>query len=270
VRSKLLSADSNTKEQVQPTLQSLYLLYHEVRPSETPYSYAISAEMFAKHLDLYAQRRSSGIGLSPELTFDDGHISNLELAAPMLAARGLTAHFFITVGWTGKRPGYMGWTELRSLQAAGQMIGAHGWSHTLLTHCDDRQLQTELNDSRLTLEDNLGTAITTMSLPGGRVNGRVLAACEAAGYTHIFTSVPRAETTPLGKTVGRFNVQGNMQPEWIAELLNPQSGVLSGLQRQDRIKQRLKSLLGDKLYAKLWALRNRQEAEADDDWEAAE
>jgi peptidoglycan/xylan/chitin deacetylase (PgdA/CDA1 family) len=255
---------------MQPKLQSLYLLYHEVRPSETPYSYAISAEMFGKHLDLYAQRRSSNIGFTPELTFDDGHISNVELAVPMLAARGLTARFFITVGWTGKRPAYMGWTELRSLQAAGQSIGAHGWSHSLLTHCDDRELQTELNDSRHALEDNLGTAITTMSLPGGRANVRVLAACEAAGYTHVFTSVPKAETAPLGKIVGRFNVQGNMRPEWIAELLQPQSGVLSGLQRQDRIKQRLKSLLGDKLYAKLWALRNRQEAEADDRWESAE
>jgi len=251
-------------------MQSLYLLYHEVRPAETAYSYAISAEMFGKHLDLYAQRRGSGIGLSPELTFDDGHISNLELAAPMLAARGLIARFFITAGWTGRRPGYMGWTELRSLQAAGQLIGAHGWSHTLLTHCDDRQLHTELHDSRLTLEDKLGTAITTMSLPGGRANSRVLAACKDAGYTRVFTSTPKAETTPLGETVGRFNVQGNMQPEWIAELLNPNSGVLSGLQRQDRLKQRLKSLLGDKLYARLWALRNRQEPQTDDHWEAAE
>ena len=58
MRSKLLSADSISNEQMQPKQQSLYLLYHEVRPTETPYSYAISAEMFGKHLDLYAQSRS--------------------------------------------------------------------------------------------------------------------------------------------------------------------------------------------------------------------
>lgn len=255
---------------MQSALLRLHLLYHEIRSSETAYSYVTSADMFGRHVDLYARLRNSGTGLFPELTFDDGHISNLEIAAPMLAARGLTARFFITVGWTGTRPGYMGWPQLRSLQASGQAIGAHGWSHTLLTHCDDRQLRTELTDSRRALEDNLGTSITTMSLPGGRANSRVLAACEAAGYSQVFTSVPKAETLPLGKTIGRFNIQGDMQPEWIAKLLQPESGVLSSLERQDQIKQMLKSLLGDKLYAKLWALRNRHEPEADGHWESSQ
>jgi peptidoglycan/xylan/chitin deacetylase (PgdA/CDA1 family) len=255
---------------MQPDRQRLYLLYHEIRSIESAYSYVTSADMFGRHLDLYAGLRQAGTGYLPELTFDDGHISNVEIAAAMLADRGMTALFFITVGWTGKRPGYMGWPQLRRLQAAGQNIGAHGWSHTLLTHCNDHQLRVELNDSRKALEDNLGSSITTMSLPGGRANNRVLAACEAAGYTHVFTSVPKTEAMPLGKTVGRFNIQGNMQPEWIAKVLEPDSGVLSSLQRQHRIKQTLKSLLGDKLYARLWALRNRQEPDNDNHWEPAE
>ena len=120
----------------------------------------------------------------------------LSLPLPILQSRGLTAQFFITVGWTGKKPGYMGWPELRALHESGQMIGAHGWSHTLLTHCSEKDLQTELSSARLTLEDKLGTSITTMSLPGGRYNRRVLAACQEAGYTQIYTSVPRAETLP--------------------------------------------------------------------------
>jgi len=33
------------------------------------------------------------------ITFDDGYVNNLEVAAPILAARGLTATFFITTGF---------------------------------------------------------------------------------------------------------------------------------------------------------------------------
>ncbi len=264
-----MRAESISKGQAQSQSRRLFLLYHEVRSGGSEYSYVTDSSMFDKHLDLCVRLRQSK-GIWPELTFDDGHISNLEVAAPMLQSRGLTAKFFITVGWTGKRPCYMGWPELRSLHGSGQLIGAHGWSHTLLTHCNDVELQRELNGSRLTLEDNLGTSITTMSLPGGRCNGRVLTACREAGYTQVYTSVPRVESLPRGGTVGRRNIQGNMRPEWIEKLFQPNSSLLGKLERQHRIKETAKALLGDKLYAKLWALKNRQEQESEDHWEAVE
>lgn len=245
-------------------LPRLFLLYHELRTGGSRYSYVVDAEMFDRHLDLYARLRGAEEpGLLPEITFDDGHVSNLELAAPILQSRGLTARFFITVGWTGKKPGYMDWPQLQALLQGGHTIGAHGWTHKLLTHCDDRELQTELSDARLALEDKLGTAIATMSLPGGRSNRRVLAACRTAGYTHVFTSEPKAESLPLGPTVGRLNIRGDMQPEWIAKLFQRDGALLSSLGRRHRIKQAAKSLLGDKVYAKVWALANRQEPGAD-------
>jgi peptidoglycan/xylan/chitin deacetylase (PgdA/CDA1 family) len=245
-------------------LRRLYLLYHELRPAGSEYSYVIDTAMFEKHVDLLVRLRSERAGLWPEVTFDDGHLSNFEYAVPILQSRGLSAQFFITVGWTGTKPGYMGWDELRALHAAGQSIGAHGWSHTLLTHCSEKELQAELGGARKTLEDKLGTSITTMSLPGGRYNRRVLTACAEAGYTEVYTSIPRSEAMPLGTTVGRLNILGNVEPEWIAKLLNPESGVLDGLGRQYRMKAAAKTLLGDRLYAKLWAVVNRQEASAED------
>lgn len=243
-------------------MPKLYLLYHELRSTETRYSYITGSTMFERHLDLYARlRQEESPHLSPEITFDDGHVSNLELAAPILRSRDMTAHFFITVGWTGKKPGYMSWADLQSLHQAGHTIGAHGWTHTLLTHCSDGELQKELRDARLTLEDKLGTTITTMSLPGGRYNRRVLTACEAAGYCEIYTSVPRAESLPLGTTIGRLNIRGDMQPDWIARLFERDGKLLNSLGKQYRRKEAAKKLLGDRLYAKLWALVNRKEAD---------
>lgn len=240
----------------------LYLLYHELRPSRSSYSYVLGTEEFEKQAKFFhTLRETGGPGLQPEITFDDGHISNFEFALPILQSRALKAWFFITVGWTGRRPGYMGWQELRALHQAGQQIGAHGWSHALLTHCSARELHSELVDARLTLEDKLGTSITTMSLPGGRYNGRVLTACREAGYTKIFTSIPKAETESTGLTVGRLNIRGDMPLEWISQLFQPGSKVLSSLERQYQMKAAAKSVLGDRLYEKLWAILNRKEPE---------
>jgi hypothetical protein len=266
-----LRDESIPEEQTQRPLRRLFLLYHEIRPGESRYSYAIETGMFERHADIFVQlREEQDCDIWPELTFDDGHRSNYEIAAPILQLRGLTARFFITAGWTGTKTGYMGWAELRSLHGAGFSIGAHGWSHKLLTHCSDDELKTELSKSRLTLEDKLGSSIPTMSLPGGRSNRRVLAACAAAGYVQVYTSIPRVELLPLGATVGRLNILGSMQPEWIATLFEPDGRVLSELGRQYRMKDAAKKLLGDRLYARLWAMVNRREPGTDGGGEGAE
>jgi hypothetical protein len=263
-REPTLSVERIPEEQLSPSQCRLYLLYHELRPNGSKYSYVIENAEFEKHLDLFSRLRENAEGGSlPEITFDDGHLSNLEYALPLLDSRKLKARFFITAGWTGHKPGYMGWDDLRTLHAAGQEIGAHGWSHTLLTHCDDKELQAELVSSKHALEDNLGISMTTMSLPGGRYNQRVLEACWQAGYTQVYTSIPRSEPASPGSIVGRLNIRGDMKAEWIADVLRPDSGMLASLGRQYKIKEAAKGLLGDRLYEKVWALLNRKEPDAD-------
>ena len=128
---------------------------------------------------------------------------------------------------------------------AGHIVGTHGWSHALLTHCSARELDRELNASRKLLEDKLGIAVTTMSLPGGRYNRRVLAACKEAGYTRVYTSEPRLEATVSAFTIGRVNVSSDRSVSWIHALLQPQSRELSKLQRQYSIKKAAQVFLGD-------------------------
>lgn len=258
-----MRVESISEERAAPPLHSIYFLYHELRPSRSEYSYVVETEKFKQHVELFAQMRSGeNRGLWPELTFDDGHLSNYEQALPVLLSRGLTARFFITVGWTGNRPGYMGWPELRALHESGQIVGAHGWTHTLLTHCAPEALDKELRSARLLLEEKLGASITTMSLPGGRCNKHILAACRQAGYTQVFTSIPRAERSPSEFMVGRLNVRSDMTLEWIRNLLQPGSETLRSLERQYAIKDAAKKLLGDGLYEKLWELLNRRERES--------
>lgn len=247
-------------------MKSLHLLYHELRPAQSSYTYAIACADFERHCELFANlRRNPGTRLLPEVTFDDGHRSNYEFALPLLGRYAIPAHFFVTVGWLNTRADYMSWNELRALQAAGHTIGAHGWTHTLLTHCTSAELHHELTGARQKLEDELGCAVTTMSLPGGRSNTRILNACWEAGYAEVFTSVPRAEPVnrPARATVGRLNIRGSMTAAWLDQLLQPETGMLRKLERQEQIKSAARTMLGDTLYAKLWALANRHEAEPD-------
>lgn len=244
-------------------LRAVHFLYHELRPGGSRYSYALDTAKFKEHIALFGRLRQLGDSvLWPEVTFDDGHLSDFEYALPVLQAHQMSAHFFITVGWTGNRQGYMGWEELRSLQASGQEIGTHGWSHTLLTHCNSRDLQEELRRPKQILEDKLGARIDSMSLPGGRYNRRVLIACKEAGYASIYTSIPRADDLPARETIGRINIRGDMGLEWLREVLDPGENLVSRLERQYRIKAAAKSLLGDRLYERIWAVLNHKMAEA--------
>ncbi len=243
-------------------MQTLHFLYHEIRPAKSNYAYAIELDAFeaqAKFLADRIQAATEHDSVTPVITFDDGHLSNYEYALPVLTRLNLTAHFFITAGWTGQRANFMGWPELRALHRAGQQLGAHGWSHTLLTHCNPDALQHELSDSRRTLEDGLSTAITTMSLPGGRSNQRVLEACWAAGYERVYTSEPRVEETPpAGRLNGRFNLLASSNLALLDDLLAPHSRKLAAIGRQYRIKRTINAVLGDTLYAKVWGLVNKQ------------
>jgi hypothetical protein len=70
--------------------------------------------------------------------------------------------------------------------------------------------------------------------------------------------------------VGRLNIRGDMRPEWILNLFQPDSSVLVSLDRQYRMKATAKTLLGDRLYEKLWAVLNRKEPDSDDGRDNAE
>ena len=244
----------------QPGPARVYLLYHELRREPSSYSYVMDVARFEQHVELFARRHAHpGAAPLPEITFDDGHRSDCELALPVLDRHGLKAHFFITAGWTGSRASYMDWPQLQELRSSGHGIGAHGWSHRLLTQCSPAELRTELQTPRKLLEDRLGMAIDTMSLPGGRHNRRVLDACREAGYTQIFTSQPRLEADPNAPVLGRLNLRGDTTLEWLTGLLAPDSRLLERVARQGRLKQTAQTLLGDSLYARVWRIVNRAE-----------
>lgn len=118
------------------------------------------------------------------VTFDDGYLDNLTVAAPLLLDLGIPFTVFVCTGAVAQRqPGFLGPEEVRELAGLpGVQIGSHSMSHARLTLCDDNQLQEELGGSKSYLEDLVGREIDSLSYPHGDVDRRVRDAAGKVGY----------------------------------------------------------------------------------------
>ncbi|BCH27563.1 glycosyl transferase [Mesorhizobium sp. L-8-10] len=146
--------------------------------------YWISADRFRSVLDRIADHPQRDC-LS--LTFDDGNLSDLSIAAPELERRGLGARFFVLTGRIG-RSGSLGRGDIGSLIDGGMCIGSHGVAHRDWAGVSHGELQEELNQSKAVLEDICGEPVRSAAIPFGRYNAGVLAALRAAGYKEAYSS----------------------------------------------------------------------------------
>lgn len=247
---------------------SPYLAYHEITEAEPEYLYGISRRQFKEHLrcvQRLATVNRSGSNLL-HITFDDGHVSQYDHAFSILQELSMKATFFVTAGWTGKRPGYMTWKQLAELARCGHEVQSHGWSHALLTQCSAKELQIELLRSKRDLEDHLGAQVSAISLPGGRWNTRVLEACRESGYEQVLTSDPwMVPEDVMGlRIAGRWMVSRTMSAQRIRFLLNGKGAALYLLRARHFAKETAKLMLGDSAYRSLWRmLANKDKSQED-------
>ena len=136
------------------------------------------------------------------VTFDDGFRNLLTNAAPVLAAHGVKACFYITTGLIEAPPErvleicrdqlYMplpaeplSWDDVRELRAQGHEIGSHTVSHPNLAALSPLRLDEELRESRAELARRLGEPPVHFGAPygnRGRFSPAVSAAARVAGY----------------------------------------------------------------------------------------
>ena len=209
--------------------------------------------------------------LSPNevlLTFDDGMLSDYDVAFPILAEKGRRAAFFITTGEVGAR-GRVTWEHLREMAAAGMTLGAHGHTHRFLSELGADEQRKELETSRALIQDKTGAAVRMMSLPGGRFRSDTFAAARACGYTAVFTSSPRLERTCGGvRVIGRIAVSAGWGAAGarrgtgsrrMRDFLARQSACLVAMRRADALHRFAQVCLGPRAYAWLhrayWRLR---------------
>lgn len=178
------------------------LLFHNITRIPLPDFYSITGDCFKELLN---QVKESSLGVknlrdfynialsshdkSIVFTFDDGGLSDYEIAFPLLKELDFRASFFITASFVGKSR-FMQWDMIKELKENNMEIGSHTISHQLLSRLPEEKMQEELYASRCLLEDKLGTKIDTLSFPHGDFNKRVIDLAKKAGYRIICTSTP--------------------------------------------------------------------------------
>jgi peptidoglycan/xylan/chitin deacetylase (PgdA/CDA1 family) len=137
-------------------------------------------------------------------SFDDGFTDCLPIAA-VLQEFGVNAAFFInpnfvegnqayindflnnTVLTSGKIP--MRWNEIKRLQIAGHIIGAHTMDHYRINTSDIETLNYQIKYCKEVIERNLGVACDYFAFPYGRLehanNLSIEMACES--YPYVFS-----------------------------------------------------------------------------------
>lgn len=199
-----ISSISGVKRRFSGTTQGLrILMYHSISEhaaGESKDLYCLSPNRFRSHLSfLRDQQADPAFSVHPltdlhengvSFTFDDGYLDNLVVAAPLLLEYGFSFHVFVNPSFlmSGEQH-YLTQQSLRELaNVSGVTIGAHGYSHRLLTDCTPSELEFELDASKKWIEDTISKEVTTMAYPHGAMNSEVRQATAKAGYKFAVSS----------------------------------------------------------------------------------
>lgn len=134
------------------------------------------------------------------ITFDDGTACTFEHAMPILARYGYAATVFVVAGLVGGRNEWMcrdghparamlSATQLRELAGANVEVGSHTVSHTRLAGLAANELAHEVCDSKLMLEDLLGSRVAHFAYPYGSHDDAAMRAVRDAGYLAACSTV---------------------------------------------------------------------------------
>jgi peptidoglycan/xylan/chitin deacetylase (PgdA/CDA1 family) len=154
------------------------------------------------------------------LTFDDGFVSALEHAGPVLAGLGFKAINFLVADRLGMRNEWdvdvdhtmeplMDVGQVRDWLSLGHDIGAHTLTHPHLDQISLTQAREEICASKKKLEDTFGREVRHFAYPYGGFTPPVMDLVREAGFATACTTVEDLagpETPPL--LLPRLNVDG--------------------------------------------------------------
>jgi peptidoglycan/xylan/chitin deacetylase (PgdA/CDA1 family) len=197
----------------------MIFMYHGVADvAEDPNYLCVTPARFAEQMSWLAGHGLRGVSITTlveamragrqrglvGLTFDDGYVSVLEAAVPVLQRHGFGATAYIIsdrLGGTNEWDEGPSWPLLpasgvRELAAAGVEIGSHAATHLRLAGASPQQLTAEVGGSRSSLAGLLGTEIRGFAYPYGSMDAVARRAVRDAGYEHA--CAVEASTAEIG------------------------------------------------------------------------
>ena len=221
------------------------LAYHAIgdcpRASDTRNLF-VSVHAFESQMAYLARRRrvvsldDAAAGRVPPgppavaLTFDDGYVSVLDHAAPLLQRYGFPAAVFVPTKWIGRENTWdepsvcdlriMGAEQLREVESLGVRVESHGHAHIDYGSAPYEQARADLASSLVRLDEIVGRTPAFFAYPFGRHSEASRRALAESSIEAAFTidapgegryAYERTQITPLDgprlfalKTSGRY------------------------------------------------------------------
>ena len=181
-----------------PAVELPILVYHHVVPGHSPGLLFVTPEGFEQQLKYLRDNGYRSVSFDdladcleygaplPErpviFSFDDGWENQFQYAFPLLEKYGFSATFYVVTSYLDHQ-NFMTVNQLKTMLAAGMVIGSHSRTHPALPSLGNGpRLKDEIFASKTWLEEQLGVAIDTFAYPYGSYTAAVAAVVKAAGY----------------------------------------------------------------------------------------
>lgn len=261
-------------EMTQPVIRSMVVLgYHAIQRQGVGNVYTVGMDEFRSHMsrihesetaldpsELLTKGPPCDVTSTPVLvTFDDGHISNLEAARVMVGEFGLKGVFFISTNHLRLGAPWMTAADIRELDRIGCAVQSHGHHHRFLNGPDRSNIEMELSESRTILQDLIGKSVDALSFPGGRYSEETVEIAHHAGFRFLFTSRPRPEAVQEGEgwMFHRFLIRGGIREKTLTRILVADEAYATRKERIYFFKCGVQRIVGDGRYQKIWELASR-------------
>jgi peptidoglycan/xylan/chitin deacetylase (PgdA/CDA1 family) len=245
-------------------MASLIFMYHDLTSdmASVPSGhrpYVLDATVFRRQICLLARHELPVVTVARwcagfraartiVLTFDDGHVSNHDLALPILCEYGMKATFYVTAGFIGTGQ-TMNWGQIRALHAAGMEIGSHTMTHRPPSTLSDEELRYELTTSRDVLENGLGAPVTSISSPTGFFNPRMKDIAREVGYGALcFGQAGLAADTADPFSLNRIAVKRTMRQDEFEGLLRFDRSAIRRKRYRQVVPELARRVLGSRFY----------------------
>lgn len=196
--------------------------------------YFVSSEQFDRATSLILKKDCKTIaelldldhGNYVTISFDDGFISDFDVALPVLLNKELKGTFFITVDNIGKKD-YCNISQLREMVKSGMEIGSHGLTHQYLTQLSPLEIKNEIGESKDRLEQHLGIPIISFAAVGGHYKNWMYKHAWQVGYKAFATMSPGKSMISENQAIFKRNhIQKHHNLRYVQSILDGHSGQL--------------------------------------------
>ena len=193
-------------------------------------------------------------------SWDDGNSADLKLVK-ILKEFGIKGTFYIPINWKYKN---LSENEIKKISKFFE-IGCHSFSHNNLTQLDSKDVEIEVNKSKVILEEIVNNRIKCFSYPFGKLNTLVINTVKKSGFTYGRTS--NAYDFEFPENLFKSNITISVSNRTL-RFLNPRFSLIA-LKNHLKWDKIAKKILMNKKKPKIFHLFGHSwEIEKENNWES--